>query len=212
MRPRPVRGGGEDGYSLVALVAAVTVMLIVMGAAMPTWKYVVQSDREEELFARGDEIAFAIEKFQKMNGGALPVSLDQLVKGRFLRRAYEDPMTPGGRWRFLRPGEPGVPMGGGRGPAAAGRGRPSASPEPSPAMTFGAASGGGAQVGAFIGVASTSKEKSFRLMNGQDSYDKWMFVAGQPRMFGKLMPFGPGGAGDRGRGRPGTGTSRPGTP
>lgn len=193
----------DGGYALVALVAGVTVMLILMGAAMPTWKYVIQSDREEELFARGDEIASAIERYQRMNGGTLPVSIDQLVKGRFLRRAYKDPMTPGGKWRFLRPGEPGVPLpGGGRGPG--GRPGPSPSPQASPSsgLPLGADSGGGPQMGAFVGVVSTSREKSYRLMNGQDSYDKWMFVAGQPRMFGKLLPTVPAGPGG-GRGRPG---------
>ena len=68
-------------------------MLIAMGVAAPTWQHVMQDDREQELLYRGGAIADSIARYQKKNGGALPVSLDVLVKGRFLRRAYKDPMT-----------------------------------------------------------------------------------------------------------------------
>ena len=36
-----------------------------------------------------------------------------------------------------------------------------------------------------MGVASRSKEKSFRLFNGKEQYDEWLFVAGQPRVVGR---------------------------
>jgi type II secretory pathway pseudopilin PulG len=85
--------------------AGITMMLIVMGVAAPTWQHVMQDDREQELLFRGGEIADAIGRFQKKNGGAAPVSLEVLVKGRFLRKAYKDPMTRDGHWRFLRQGE-----------------------------------------------------------------------------------------------------------
>ena len=48
--------------------AAVTIMLIVLGAAAPTWRYVMKNDREEELIFRGGQIADAIERYQKKNG------------------------------------------------------------------------------------------------------------------------------------------------
>jgi hypothetical protein len=34
-------------------------------------------------------------------------------------------------------------------------------------------------------VASRSNEKSLRLFNNQDQYDRWLFIAGQPRIVGK---------------------------
>ena len=65
----------------------------------------------EELIFRGEEIATAIGRYQARNGNALPPSLEVLVKGKFLRREYKDPMTKHGRWRFIRPGDrdPGEP-------------------------------------------------------------------------------------------------------
>ncbi len=90
---------------MVALMAAVAIMMIMLAAAVPSWRYVMRNDAEEELIFRGGEIADAIARYQKRNGNALPPSLEVLVKGKFLRRPYKDPMTKHGRWRFIRPGE-----------------------------------------------------------------------------------------------------------
>ena len=90
---------------MVALMAAVAIMMIMLAAAAPSWRYVMRNDAEEELIFRGGEIADAVARYQKRNGNALPPSLEVLVKGKFLRRAYKDPMTKHGRWRFIRPGE-----------------------------------------------------------------------------------------------------------
>ena len=174
--------GSEAGFSLVALVASMTIMLILMGAAMPSWKYVVQNEREQELYFRGDQIASAIERYQKKNGGAAPPTLEVLVKGRYLRKAYTDPMTRDGKWRFINVGEVMVPRVGTL------PGRPAASPSPRPGL--GSRSD---TLGPFIGVASTSKDESLRVMNGHDHYDEWMFVAGRPRVLGRSGPQLPGG-------------------
>jgi type II secretory pathway pseudopilin PulG len=178
------RPGSEAGFSLVALLAAVTILLIVVSAGGPFWKYIMKDMREEELYFRGDQIASAIERFQKKNGGALPTSLEVLVKGKFLRKQYAEPFAKDGKWRYLRQGEltqvalpggarPGGSLGGGTtGPTFAPAGQPNPSAPPQ-------------VVGPFMGVASISKDKSLRLMNGRDSYDQWLFVAGQPRVLGR---------------------------
>jgi len=170
----------EAGFSLVALVAGMTIMLILMGAAMPSWKYVVQNEREQELYFRGDQIAWAVERYQKKNGGAAPPTLEVLVKGKYLRKAYTDPMTKDGKWRFIRVGEVMLPRIGGL------PGRPGASPRPGMGPRSDV-------LGPFIGVASTSKEQSLRVMNGKDHYDEWLFVAGRPRFLGRSGPEIPGG-------------------
>jgi type II secretory pathway pseudopilin PulG len=172
----------ESGFSLVAVMAAMTIMLIFMGAAMPSWKYVMKNEREQELFFRGDQIASAIERYQKKNGGAPPPSLAVLVKGKYLRQAYKDPMTKDGKWKFIRAGEVIVPRVGGNLP-----GRPAASPAPP--------SGMGARddsVAPFVGVASTNTDESLRVMNGQEHYDEWLFLAGRPRFLGREGPQIPG--------------------
>jgi len=129
---------GESGFSLVILLAGMAVMMVLMTAAAPTWKYVMQDDREQELYFRGDQIARAIEEFQRKNGNAFPPSMDVLVKGRFLRKAYKDPMTKDGKWRFIRPGEvvsaTGTTPRPGGGPANRPSPAPSPSPSPSPSV------------------------------------------------------------------------------
>jgi type II secretory pathway pseudopilin PulG len=182
---------------MVALLAAVAIMMIMMTAAVPFWRYVMRNDAEEELLFRGGEIADAIARYQRRNGNALPTSLEVLVKGKFLRRPYKDPMTKHGRWRFLRPGEgiapiaPGIPgLGGSPTTTTTTTTRPSAFSQP------------GTTLGGFQGVASTSTEKSLRVFNGRTRYSEWVFLPGQPRVVGRpvgpVMPQ-PGGAFPTGR-------------
>ena len=204
--------GSQRGYSLVALMAAITLMSIAIAVALPAWKYVIQNEREEELIFRGGQIADAIRRYQTKNGNALPASMDVLVKGKFLRKAYKDPMTADGSWRLIRQGET---LGGAAGAVRA-PGSPSASPSPtsstrpspspSPGGMVGSRAGsvlGGQTIGAFVGVATKATGKSIRLYNNRDQYDQWWFIAGQPRVVGRQVvspqqtgqPARPGGAG-----------------
>lgn len=175
----------EHGFSLVAVAASITMMMLLMGMAMPTWRYVMQNVREEELLFRGGQIADAIGRYQKKHGNAPPVSLEVLVKGKFLRKAFTDPMTEDGRWRFIRPGEAvGLPsVGGAVRPGQPGQ--PTPSPRAGRGTRPGSSSSSGAALGPFIGVASLSKEKSLRVMNGRARYDQWLFIVGQPRVVGR---------------------------
>ncbi len=43
-----------------------------------------------------------------------------------------------------------------------------------------------------MGVVSRSTDKSLRLFNNQDQYDRWKFIAGQARVVGKPLVV-PGG-------------------
>jgi type II secretory pathway pseudopilin PulG len=167
---------------MVALMAAVAVMMIMLAAAAPSWRYVMRNDAEEELIFRGGEIADAVARYQKRNGNALPPSLEVLVKGKFLRHPYKDPMTKHGRWKFIRPGEaigrvppPGIPGTGGVTTTTTTTTRPSAFSTP------------GTMLGGFQGVASTSTEKSLRIFNGRTRYDEWVFLPGQPRVVGRAV-------------------------
>jgi type II secretory pathway pseudopilin PulG len=175
----------EEGFSLVGLLAGTTIMLILMGAAVPSWKYVMKDAREEELLFRGIQIAEAIERYQKKNGNAPPPSLEVLVKGKYLRKPFTEPMAKNGKWRFVRPGEA-LPVPGRPGTPLPGK-EPPAPPAPGPLPDAPQVGGGapGMIVGGFIGVASTSKEKSLRMFNGRTRYNEWLFVAGQPRVIGK---------------------------
>jgi len=174
----------EGGFGLLGAMAGITVMLILMAVATPAWKYVTQDDKEEELIFRGTQIADAIARCQR-ESKSLPVSLDYLVQKKFLRKAYKDPMSKSGQWRYIHPGEP-IPaiMAGGRPGGKSGEeeiGRRERKPPPPPG-TFGE----GVAMGPILGVASTSKAKSLRLFNGRSHYNEWVFVVGVPRIVGKM--------------------------
>ena len=183
-------------------------MLILMSAAVPTWRYVMKNDREEELYFRGDQIARAVERYQRKNGNALPVSFEVMLKGHYLRKLYKDPMSKDGKWRIIHPGEAMLPGPGSQSPVP----RPGMTPQPAatpqaglPGLSnAGGQPGGGPIQGAILGVASTSKDKSLRLMNGRSRYDQWLFLAGQPRLLGadRGVRLAPGGVGVPGAGGP----------
>lgn len=164
-----------------ALLAMIAIMTFALMLAMPSWRYIVKDDKEQELIFRGRQISAAVARFQRKNGNALPTSFDQLVKGRFLRKAYKDPMTASGQWRIVRPGEvlpgrPGVPPGG------PGRPAPIPSPTPQPTPLFGGNSG--APAGPIAGVVSLSKETGLRLVNGNSAYNQWVFAPNVPFIIG----------------------------
>ena len=186
---------GARGYSMPALLAMLAIMTLALMLAMPSWRYLVHDDKEQELIFRGGQISSAIARFQRKNGNALPTSFEQLVKGKYLRQEYKDPMTRDGKWRIVRPGEvsPVRPAG-----VAGGPGRPGATPSPTPAPTpgFGASQGG--LTGPIAGVASLSKESSLRSVNGNVTYNLWVFAPSIPLVIGGQAPSAaprPGAAG-----------------
>jgi type II secretory pathway pseudopilin PulG len=174
----------EAGYSLVALMAGVTIMLILMGVATPAWQYLMQDMREEELIFRGSQIAEAIERYQKKNGNTYPPSVEVLVKGKFLRKDYKDPMVQSGKWRFLRPGE--VPIGAAGIPGLRGQSPQTPSPTPSAGLGGPGSLGASGTIGPIAGVVSTSTLKGYRKFNNRERYNEWAFIAGQPRHVGDI--------------------------
>ena len=177
----------ERGFSLPALLAMLAIMTLALMMAMPSWRYLVQDDNEQELIFRGRQISSAIARFQRKNGNALPTSFDQLVKGKFLRQAYKDPMTRDGQWRIVRPGEVvgARPLG-----PASGPGRPTPTPTPAPTPLFGGNSG--PLTGPIAGVASLSTESGLRTVNGNQKYSQWVFSPNVPFVVGgQTLTAGP---------------------
>jgi type II secretory pathway pseudopilin PulG len=168
----------EAGYTLLALLASIAIGLVLMAAAAPTWDYLVKDSNEEELLFRGKSIADAIQRYQRKNANALPPSLEVLVQGKYLRKAYKDPMTKGGKWRFVRAGEAA-----GVAPVAV-PGLPTAPTTPTrPAAPTSSTVGG--VIGVIQGVASTSEEKALRIVNGRTRYNEWVFLPGQALVVGR---------------------------
>ena len=67
------------GYNLVAVVMLVTVLNVLVAAALPLWSTAIRRDKEEELISRGLQYAEAIRIFQK-RFGRLPNRLPELLE------------------------------------------------------------------------------------------------------------------------------------
>lgn len=194
---------------MVALLVAISVMAIMMTAAMPVWHTMAQREKEAELVFRGEQIARAIGLYQRKFANAPAPSIDALVEQRFLRTKYKDPITnddfqvltaganlPGQTQSALSTGgrqtQSGFTQTAGGGAAAAGRGS---------AQT----SGFGAPNAGIVGVTSKSPLKSLRLYNNQDTYNQWVFLPVQRAARAGGDGGRAGGRGADGRGADGRG-------
>lgn len=112
----------EGGYSLVALLALMTVVALFAMAAAPRVQQQAQREREKEAIFRGEQVADAIRQYyayrvtvSRLPGEqALPTTVDQLLEGvpvpggskkiQILRKsAARDPLTTEGEWNLVRP-------------------------------------------------------------------------------------------------------------
>lgn len=172
---------GEAGYNLVVLVVALTVLSILVAAALPLWSQAIRRDKEEELISRGLQYAEGIRVFQH-RFGRLPVRLEELVEvePRCLRKLWKDPMTEDGRWAPVFAGTEEVPV-----PPETPDGRTRRredkprNPEPGDSLDPNAPPEAGQEVavGPIIGVRSRSQEESVLNFLGQTRHDRWVFRA-----------------------------------
>ena len=112
----------EAGYTLVALLALMSVLALFAMAVAPSAQQQALREREKEAIFRGEQVADAIRNYYRYRSGvirqfgdnALPSSMDQLLQGipvpggsknrQILRpSAARDPLTIEGEWRFIRP-------------------------------------------------------------------------------------------------------------
>ena len=99
---------GESGYVLLAVMLAVTLILVAMSIELPRIAQQIKREKEEELVHRGKEYATAVKRFVHKNGGRYPASVEQLEDTnhiRFLRKKYKDPMTGESDWKMVHAGE-----------------------------------------------------------------------------------------------------------
>ena len=192
-------GRAERGYAMAAMLVTLAIMSVMLSVAMPAWRQMVQREKEEELIFRGQQYARAIGLFQRRYAAAYPPDVETLVKQKFLRKKYADPMVPDGEFQVLYQGMQGQP--GMQGPAGqAGRQgqvgtrqRGIAQQQQPAGSLSGAAGSGSGQAGSrfgtvgprggVIGVASKSTATSIRLYNGRNHYNEWQFIYA-PALFG----------------------------
>ena len=104
----------EGGYTLVALLALMTILALAMIAVAPSVRQQAQREREMEAINRGEEVAEAI-RLYILEKRTLPTSMEQLKEGlprgtkklQILRpNAAIDPLTESGEWKLMKPNTP----------------------------------------------------------------------------------------------------------
>ena len=107
------RANNQDGYVLLAILFALTLLVIGLAVAAPNAAKQIQRQKEQELIRRGEQYALAIRRFYK-KFGRYPSDLDQLENTnniRFLRRKYLDPVTGKDDWQPIQFGQARPPTG-----------------------------------------------------------------------------------------------------
>ena len=168
--------------------------------ALPVWRTELQREKEEELIFRGKQYAEAVRIYVQKNPGRFPAGFKDLVEKKCIRRLYKDPLGPDGEWNVI--------LATGAAGGAASRSGPSSrsSGRTEDRALAGAGPGGRGTVSEvmvaperalpairnpqILGVVSSSKAKSIKIYNDQDSHDKWLFFFGQdPKKQPKIVPY-----------------------
>src|ERR1043165_7142926 len=108
MRCMKSNRSGESGFGLLAVMLAVTLVLVALSIELPRIAQQIKREKEEELVHRGKDYATAVKRFVHKNGGRYPTSLEQLEDTnhiRFLRKRYKDPTTGENIWKLVHVGE-----------------------------------------------------------------------------------------------------------
>jgi hypothetical protein len=91
---------------MAGLMAGVAIMLILSTVAFQAWSDLLRRDNEAEMMFRAQDIVRAIQRYRRDHGGSGPLKMELLMepgpKGQYyLRRLYEDPLVPDGKWGLL---------------------------------------------------------------------------------------------------------------
>ena len=194
---------GEQGYTLIALLALMSIMALLLVAAAPSIQHQTQRTLEEEAIWRGEQVAEAIRLYVRLHPNhQLPTSMDDLLEGvprgsqriQVLRPvAARDPLSSTGEWRLIKKTDSAFIDFERAVIAYAGR------PVNTTDSQFAQAAGPLAQItnvldigtteespggentsanspGQFIGVASRSRRNSIITYYGIERHDKWIFT------------------------------------
>lgn len=102
-----LRNHRQGGYVLLAILFALTVLIVGLAVAAPRAATALRRTKEDELVRRGQQYALGIRRFYK-KFGRYPSNLDQLENTnniRFLRRRYLDPLTGKDDWAPIQFGQ-----------------------------------------------------------------------------------------------------------
>lgn len=188
------RGRG-DGFNLVVLAMAITVLNILLAMALPAWSTFIQREKEEELIFRGLQYAEAVRVFQ-LRQSRFPTQLRELVEvyPRSIRQLWRNPMAEDGAWLLLPaaggvPGQQLNPEGGGeddddgkKQPSPANGNRPVRRPGMPTAVRVVPPRPGELQLTPqpsvpFMGVASPEGGEALKMFMGSNEIAEWRFTA-----------------------------------
>jgi type II secretory pathway pseudopilin PulG len=94
-KPRRRKARGEEGWVLLTLLLAMSLLIIFAAAIVPSITFDIKRDREEEMIHRGVQYSRAIRAYYK-KFGRYPIKLEDLENTnriRFLRKRYKDPLN-----------------------------------------------------------------------------------------------------------------------
>jgi len=179
----------EGGYTLVALLALMTVIALFALAAAPNIRQQAQREREIETIFRGEEVADAIRIYYSYQVTKKGLTADQ---GLLRASAAHNPLSDSGEWSLVRPRSAQLADFQRSVMLFAGNVRPptndpqlkAAEPVMAPPVlpTLGISSAGTSATsdesssGPFIGVSISSKSNSVISYYGIDRHDGWIFT------------------------------------
>ena len=192
----------EGGFTLVALLAVMSLLALFALAAAENVRQQSQREREKEAIFRGEQVSDAIRSYYRYRGAqgvnSLPTSMDQLLEGiprgtkklQILRvSASRDPLSSSGEWKLISPTSGDVTdfvkaltvYSGGTPPTPRMQGL--MIPQIANVLnteSTGTAPGGEDDSangsGPFLGVASRSQRNSVITYYGIDRHDQWIFT------------------------------------
>lgn len=170
---RGVKRINNHGYILILLLIVVFLMTLSLVIAVPVLETQLRREKEEELIFRGKQYIEAIRLYQQKKPGAYPTSLEELVKEKCLRKVFPDPMNPTGEWNLLL-----LP--------------PTTAASPNQFSADSSKAGGTEKLlvvspralkkirdPRIVGVVSSSTQKSIKIYEEEEYYNKWLFYYGQ---------------------------------
>ena len=196
---------------MAGVVAMLAVSLVWSAVAFQAWIDVLRRDNEAEMIFRAEEIVRAIQRYRRDHGGQGPLKLELLLEPSpkrfyYLRRDYDDPLVPDGKWGLLYMGPggtiidpteqqnqlPGQGLLGGntRATGASGTSLDEALKQPGLGQDVAGSQAGSAGLLGGVGnrdrgegtglpiggVKSLCEENPFRIYKGESDYSKWLFT------------------------------------
>jgi type II secretory pathway pseudopilin PulG len=174
------RARPDAGYAMAVLLAGIAIMGIVWTMVVPVWKQQVQREKEAELIFRAGQYARAVALYQRKYANAFPPNVEVLLREKFLRKKYKDPLTDR-EFRYLSPlelqAQPGLTTTTTPGPGPNNRNAAPPPNLPGPPSGSNALGPNGPTAGPQAGIAavvSRSTAASIKVFKNRRQYNQWI--------------------------------------